>query len=199
MFNEISYELRIASADVEDARKAVELLHSVALDEPFESVSEIVEIVPGEVENHVRKVPNENVDPTSSGPGSFGIRSALVFSLQKPTDWAIQDAARQVDDCSCIFVPPTRVIAFKAEPGGNSQRVSIGLAEYPSHFDGVSTGLTGWSWKSYCDTSRLDKGKPSLNDEHRMVAKYLQKVRDCGFLTGFRDRSKFYSMSASTE
>lgn len=107
----IHYKLSFSNDDVRAAKAVVEKIRQLALDLPFESVGDIVDINTKQYDKMVKEPENEN-------------------------RWMLIQAGQSVElpwnKRRSIRVSPKRLIAFEAYPGDGSEPANIGLCLYPA-------------------------------------------------------------------
>jgi hypothetical protein len=139
----IHWGLRSNTRSPKQARVKIAHLRGRALDLPFEQVEDIVEL---------------------TGPQC----DFENCKQDDPNHWLLIQAARYVErpvrgESYSYNVAPTHVIAFETLPGDGCEAANFGLCKYPAHIEvddpqrpgqrqRVRTGLSGWSWSSFCKT-----------------------------------------------
>ena len=157
----VHYSLESKSRSVREIRSTIEQLRQRALDLPFQSVGDIVE-VKGDAADFTTV---DQDDP---------IRWLLIQSSQH-----VSFPAGGGFDHS-YTVSPSHVIAFEAYPGHGCEPANIGLCRYPGSVevrDGKRrrTGLSGWSWHSFCKTQYASD--PSCGGVENFLRCHLSVVR----------------------
>jgi hypothetical protein len=172
----IHYALR---ADVDSparARPVVERLRQAALDLAMTEVGEIAEV---------------------SGAGCDFQTADQDGQLR----WLLVQAERMISiGETCRLVAPVHVLAFSAWPGEECEVANFGLACYPDTLeteDGtLSTGLSGWSWASFCKTQYASNpdvgGVANFVRCHLAVIRLLDQAKAMGILETVNDEGEFW-------
>ncbi len=178
----IHYSLRSTTRSPNQAREMMDQLHGRALDLPFEQVDDIVELSGPECdfENHEQDSPH---------------RWLLIQ--------AGQYVERSADGGSYSYkVVPTHVIAFETVPGDGCEPANFGLCRYPAHIElddsqwpgqrqRLRTGLSGWSWSSFCKTQYASNpecgGVQNFLRCHLTVISMLDHAQSLGILEDVSD------------
>ena len=171
----IHYSLSSDATSPEQARELVEQLRQAALDLAMSEVGEIVEFA-GTACNYQTA---EN-----------GSLRWLLTQARRLT--AIGEGYRLIE--------PRHVIAFSTWPGEGCEVANFGLAAYPDTVEGevgmLSTGLSGWSWQSFCKTQYA--GNPDLGGIanfvrcHITVVRLLDRAKALGILESVNDEGHFW-------
>jgi hypothetical protein len=96
------------------------------------------------------------------------------------------------------LVVPTHVIAFSAWPGEGCEVANFGLALYPEAVENgaLATGLSGWSWHSFCKTQYAsnpdDGGIANFVRCHATVVRLLDRAKALGILEAVKDESHYW-------
>jgi hypothetical protein len=98
------------------------------------------------------------------------------------------------------FVVPSRAFAFSTWPGEGCEAANFGLAVYPdtveTEDETVSTGLSGWSWQSFCKTQYAsnpdDGGMANFVRCHITVVRLLDHAKTMGILEAVKDEGHFW-------
>jgi len=126
----IHYELAEPSHVGGRAHRRVEELRAQAATLPFKLVGKVLEADHAEIQNAGRDDPRRWLFTQA-------IRYVRRGTLSRP-------------------VTPSHLVAFSTCPGDGCEEANFGLAAYPAKatLDGktVRTGLSGWSWSSFCKT-----------------------------------------------
>lgn len=173
----IHYDLKSETRSIKQVRQQVEQLRQRALDLPFQHVGEVVELK-GDQADFNKLEPND------------------------PNRWLLIQAGQYVERNGYHYgVPPSHVIAFSTLPGPGSEEANIGLARYPSTIEGhdgmkIRTGLTGWSWSSFCKTQYASNpecgGVENFLRCHLSVIKLLDIAQELGLLENVADEGEFW-------
>jgi hypothetical protein len=127
------------------------------------------------------------------------LRWLLIQAAQsvefKPKGWG-----RDQGYSSWFNVPPSRLIAFTAWPGEGCESSNFGLCQYPpmiqTPYGAVRTGLSGWSWSSFCKTQYASDprcgGVPNFLQCHLTVIALLDKAKELGGLECVSDEGGFW-------
>ncbi len=183
----IHYSLRSNALDPRQAREMIVRLHSRALDLPFARVGDIVELRGPEcdVENCERDDPNR---------------------------WLLIQAGQYVDqqmegESYADSVAPTHLVAFETLPGDGCEAANFGFCQFPSHIEvddprrpgrrrRLATGLSGWSWSSFCKTQYASNpecgGVQNFLRCHLTLVSLLDHARSLGILEGVSDEGGFW-------
>ncbi len=167
----IHYSLKSDAGSPERARHTVERLRQAARDLPMAEVGEVVEFSGAECE----------------------FRTASDDKHQ----WILVQARRLIGDAEAYrFIVPNQVVAFSAWPGEECETANFGLCQYPSIVDGRPTGLSGWSWESWCKTQYASNqnagGTENFLRCHLAVIRMLDHAKAMGILESVKDESHFW-------
>ena len=126
----IHFSLAAETRSGKTARRLVEQLRAKATELPFKLVGRVIEA--------------DRVEIKSVG-------------RDDPRSWLFTQATRYARRGSLSYpVTPYHLIAFSTCPGDGCEPANFGLAVYPATIkvDGktLRTGLSGWSWSSFCKT-----------------------------------------------
>ena len=172
----IHYTLQSDAPTAREARRLVERLHQAASGLPLAELSDVVEF--------------------SDDEGSLEDRVGddnLAWLLTQADFWLIRD-----DACACVR--PLHVIAFASVPGAGSESANFGLCRYPATIEvngrWISTGLSGWNWRSFCKTQYAsnpdDGGLENFVRSHRAVISLLDRARELNLLREVQDESGYW-------
>jgi hypothetical protein len=172
----IHFYLHAKTNSHKKARRIVERLRQRTLDLPFKEVSEIVELSGDACDPH-HDQPDYDLRALVEGAGRLVIASEV-----------------------CRVVAPEKIIAFSAWPGNGRGVCNLGLARYPATvvWSGrtICTGIRGWSWNSFCQTSFASEEKnggiPNVLRCHLTVAKMLDYTAELGILQGVFDLTGYW-------
>ncbi len=172
----IHYSLQADVQDASAARQLVDQLHLKALDFPFQSVGEVIEFSGDEADfNNAER--------------------------QDPHFWLLLQSSRFIERGEgFLHVIPTHIIAFTVRPGEGSEPANIGLAHYPVQGEGniglIDTGLSGWSWASFCKTQYASNPKHGGTDNflrcHTALVALLDHAKSLGLLSVVRDDAGYW-------
>ena len=171
----IHYELKSAVASPEQARELVEQLRQAALDLAMSEVGEVMEF--------------------------SGAASDFQTTEDDSLRWLLVQARRVLPmDGAYHFVVPTRVFAFSAWPGEECEVANFGLALYPDTIESkagaLATGLSGWSWQSFCKTQYASNqnagGMANFVRCHVTMVRLLDHAKAMGILEAVDDESHFW-------
>ena len=171
----IHYGLRSDAISPEQARQQVEQLRQAALDLAMSEVGEVVDIA----------------------GTAYDLSTAKDESLR----WLLVQARRMVSIGKTFrLLVPIRVFAFSAWPGDECEVASFGLAIYPDTIETeegtLSTGLSGWSWGSFCKTQYASNpdvgGVANFVRCHLAVIRLLDQAKVMGVLESVKDESHFW-------
>ena len=173
----IHYDFKSKSRNIKQVRQQIGQLRQRALDLPFQHVGEIVELASDQADFN-------NLDPND------------------PNRWLLIQAGQYVERNGCHYsVPPSHVIAFSTLPGSGSEEANMGLARYPATIKGqnekkIRTGLTGWSWSSFCKTQYASNaecgGVENFLRCHLTVVKLLDEAKTLGLIENVVDEGEFW-------
>jgi hypothetical protein len=167
----IHYSLKSDAASPEQARQLVEQLRQAALDLAMSEVGDVVEF------------------------------SGAACDFQTTTDeshrWLLVQARRMIPIGGAYhFIVPCQVIAFSTLPGEGCEVANFGLALYPSENGALATGLSGWSWQSFCKTQYAsnpdDGGIANFVRCHTTVIRLLDQAKALGILEAVKDESHYW-------
>jgi hypothetical protein len=154
----------------------MEQLRSRALDLSFKKVGEILELA----------------GPECDFTGRDG---------DDPLRWLLTQA-RQIAVVGERYdlIQPEQLVAFSAWPGEGCEQAKFGLGLYPKTVerDGkrLATGLTDWSWKSFCKTQYASDpalgGVENFLRCHLSVIHLLDHARALGILEEVKDESSYW-------
>jgi len=93
-----------------------------------------------------------------------------------------------------------RAVAFSAWPGEGCEVANFGLAIYPETTETETgrqaTGLSGWSWESFCKTQYASNpdagGVANFVRCHLAVIRLLDHAKAMGILEAVQDESHFW-------
>ena len=132
----IHYRLRSTAPSPEQATDVVSRLRSRALDLPFESVGDMIELMGNDC--HFQQHDDE-----------YPHRWLLIQVQQLVPD--PREPARR------YAVTPEHVIAFSCSPGPGCEQANFGLSRYPATIEigpwvqrTICTNLDQWRWSSFC-------------------------------------------------
>lgn len=172
----IHYKLKHDAGDI-PARLAIEQLRQTALDLSFKEVTELFELRGDQCDYNQR-------------------------GQQDPLRWLLIQSAGsvQLDEHSSIQVAPTHLIAFSTWPGEGCEEANFGLCRYPvstvHRGKRIKTGLTGWSWRSFCKTQYASDpscgGVENFLRCHLSVIALLDKAKALGVLESVSDEGDFW-------
>ena len=183
----IHYGLRSTTRSPKQAREQITRLRGRALDLPFEQVDDIVEFSGSECDF-------ENCEQDS------------------PHRWLLIQAGQYIERPAergsySYKVAPTHLIAFETLPGNGCEAANFGLCRYPSHIEiddperpwqqqRLRTGLSGWSWSSFCKTQYASNpecgGVQHFLRCHLSVISMLDHARSLGILEDVSDEGGFW-------
>lgn len=172
----IHYQLKCDATDI-SARQIVGQLLQAALDLPFKEVNEVIELKGEACDDHQR-------------------------DREDPLRWLLIQAGGSVrlDEHYSIQVAPTHLIAFSTWPGEGCEEANFGLCRYPAttvhRGKRIKTGLTGWSWHSFCKTQYASDPKCGGLENfircHLLVIAMLDKAKELGVLEKVSDEGRFW-------
>ena len=173
----IHYNLRSDTTSPAKARQLVKQLRQRAMDIPFKSVGEVVEL-------HGR---DADFEQRPHG---------------EPHRWMLVQASQYVEGDGWHYrVPPKHLIAFSTYPCDGAEQANFGLAKYPGIIEGddgrrIRTGLSGWTWESFCKTQYASHpdlgGVENFLRCHLSVVKLLDAANDLGILGEVSDEGEFW-------
>lgn len=172
----IHYSLRSDTAPAK-ARQLVKQLRQRAMDLPFKGVGKVLEY-------HGRDANFEN------------------RANHDPDRWVLIQAGQYVErDGYHYAVPPKHLIAFSTDPGDGAEQANFGLAQYPGFIKDhggrrIRTGLTGWSWQSFCKTQYASHpdlgGVENFLRCHLSVIRLLDAAMELGIVEEVSDEGEFF-------
>lgn len=172
----IHYQLESDTRSRPQAKRLVEQLRQKALDLPFKSVSEIVD------------VRGDDADFDKLGRGD-------------PNLWLLNQATQYIFRGEQPFrIAPTQVIAFSTLPGDGSEQANFGLAVYPKTIEvqgkRLRTNLSNWSWSSFCKTQYASNpdcgGIENFLRCHRVIVDLLDAAQGLGILKEVHDEGHYW-------
>lgn len=172
----IHYQLESRTRSPQKARRLIEQLRSKALDLPFKQVGELVDLSGAEAD--FEKAPR----------GS-------------PNNWLLIQAGQYLEiDNYHYTVAPEHLLAFSTLPADGSEQANFGLAVYPKTLEvqgkRVRTGLTNWSWGSFCKTQYASDpnagGVENFLRAHLAVIKLLDHAAELGILQNVSDEGGYW-------
>jgi len=168
-----------------EARALVERLRQRALDLPFASVSDTVDL---------------------SGRHA----DYKLLPDDAPERWLLIQAGQYVESGDRHYaVAPQHVIAFQTQPGDGCEPANFGLCRYPAYLEvddqrvgflprkrRVRTGLTGWCWSSFCKTQYASNpecgGVPNFLRCHLGVIALLDFAKSLGMVEHVSDEGNYW-------
>ncbi|SPE51164.1 conserved hypothetical protein [Verrucomicrobia bacterium] len=177
-----------ASGPRQKARELVAGLRQAALDLPFQSVGELVE-VSGDACRADRNSPDEPV------------RALITDGVQ----WAQFDRRKLADGKTSrsAEVWPEHLIGFITDPGEGCESASFGLCRYPAFVRvsperriGTKLG-SGWHWSQFCKTQYASNpglgGVQNFLRCHLTLVALLDKAAACGIDLKVSDEGDFWT------
>ncbi|MGI8979062.1 MAG: hypothetical protein ACR2FY_07540 [Pirellulaceae bacterium] len=173
-----------AATSAMEARCLIEKLQATAKELPFRLVTEVFELTGDACEfEHGRR----DVPITLLLHGSRYLK-------QGEEDW--------------ISVTPTHLIGFFVAVGEGCEPADFGLALYPEFVtapDGerMETGLTGWSWQSFCKTQYASNPKAGGQENflrcHLNLIKMLDAAQSLGIVEKVQDEGEYWESRDLTQ
>ena len=180
----IHYQLKATARGIKAARQLVGQLRQRALDLPFKEVGPLTELAGDACDFQKR-------------PKADSCRWMLVQAMgsvqRKPYSYSF---------------PPRQVIAFDTRPGDGCEAANFGLCLYPGRIDiedrdvwpyrkrRLCTGLSGWSWSSFCKTQYASSsdcgGVENFLRCHLLVIRMLDHARNLGILQSVSDEGDYW-------
>lgn len=172
----VHYCLQADTRSPAKAKELVETLREYALDLPFFTVSNVVEL--------------------SGDDADFDM-------LDKDDDnrWLLIQAGQHIERNGRHYrVTPEWLIAFSAWPGEGCEEMNVGLAVYPKTIEvegkKVRTGLADWSWSSFCKTQYASNpdfgGIEHFLKCHLTVIRLLDHAKTLNILKEVSDEGEFF-------
>ena len=185
MSSTILYRLLSPAADAKEAGDIVERLRQRALDLPFESVGEIVELTGKDCDY-------ERVD-----------REHPQLWLLLQTRQLLADPLEPLRHHAVI---PLHIIAFSCQPGPGCEQANFGLTRYPGMIEveggdgcsdcGIETHWDYWSWASFCKTGYACRpehgGMSNFRRCHSAVLELLRYAQSQGILQHVHDEAGYW-------
>jgi hypothetical protein len=170
----IHYDLKSDATSPRKARQRVEQLRQAALDLAMSEVGQLAEC---------------------SGT-ACRFQNAQDESLR----WLLVQARRLIRvGRAYYFAVPTRLFAFSTWLGEGCEVANFGLAIYPKAIETekgeLATGLSGWSWQSFCKTqyaSNPDLGGIANFVRCHVTVRLLDRAKAMGILESVKDESHFW-------
>ena len=184
----IHYSLKSNTRSPKKARELVARLRGRALDLPFATVEEIVELTGNECDFQ-------------------------QLDQDYPHRWLLIQACQYVDrpapggGTHSYHVAPTHLIAFETLPGDGCESANFGLCRYPAEIKltdsdwpyrerRIRTRLSGWSWQSFCKTQYASNaqcgGVQNFLRCHLAVIRMLDQAKSLGILEEVSDEGNFW-------
>lgn len=176
----IHYSLTSKSRSVRNVRSQVEQLRQRALDLPFQSVTDVVELQGHECD----------------------WQALADNDLNR---WMLIQAGKYIEKNGRHYsVSPKHLLAFTANPGEGCEAVNIGLCLYPSTLEveessgtkRIRTGLSGWSWQSFCKTQYASNpdcgGVENFLRCHLSAIRLLDHAQELGILDEVSDEGGYW-------
>lgn len=170
----IHYTLKSKLTDAKQVRQTVHQMRQLALDLPFEEVSEIVDLKGKQCDTEARRKELQNGDEKNES--LFWLMIQAGQHVQCPWNKRISRT-----------INPTRIIGFETWPGHGSEPANFGLCLYPTEieweytpeddqrFEETPKGGLGWSrfswdkWLRHCKRQRNFTRSPAAFNEIRKV------------------------------
>jgi hypothetical protein len=180
----LHYQLTLTRRSADAAREVVQQMRQRALDLRFKEVGDFIEF---------------------SGPEcDFTSRPE-----DDPHRWLLIQSAADVQRQSLSYqVFPAHILAFTTWPGEGCEQANFGLCLYPSHITvedrearpqrrrRLATGLSGWSWGSFCKTQYASDprygGVENFLRCHLLVIRMLDHARELGILQSVSDEGDYW-------
>lgn len=179
----IHYTLKSSTQSMPKVRSLVEQLRQRALDLPFKEVSNLFEVTGDRCDFEKCQEDDRN-------------------------RWLLIQCGQYVERGRFRFaVKPKHIVAFSAWPGEGCEEANFGLCRYPGIIQvkdqswphrtrHVRTGLSGWSWCSFCKTEFASNpefgGLPNFLTCHLAVIATLDHAQDLGVLEHVSDEGEFW-------
>jgi len=174
----IHYQFHSVVHRAGEARELVNRLRQHALDLPFQSVGEMIDLSPPACNYRQRE-------------------------RDDPNRWLLIQATQLIERDQYMYnVPPKRLIAFSTQPAEGSEPANFGLCLYPNMVvahDGkkVGTGLPhGWLWNSFCKTQYASNPKLGGVENflrcHLSLIRLLDHARELGMLKHVSDEGGYW-------
>jgi hypothetical protein len=176
----IHYSLTSSTRSTKQVHTVVEQLRQRALDLPFQSVSELVEL-----------------------GGEDCNWDALDYN--DPNRWLLIQASRFVSRGDHSYsVALKHVVAFTAFPGDGCEPLNLGLClfpgtiqiETPKGLKRIRTNISGWSWSSFCKTQYASDprcgGVENFLRCHLSVIRLLDHAQELGILDHAEDEGEYW-------
>ena len=185
----IHYRLHTAARSRDRAYESIAQLRSRALDLPFASVGELIELSGSQCSK-------DSLD--RDDPHRWLVTQASQFR-ERPAPGGLR---------AFFSVEPTHLIAFSTLPGQGCESANFGLALYPATIEvwtdsqrpdrkiTVRTGLSGWRWSSFCKTQYASDpnrgGEANFLRCHLLVIQMLDHARSLGILENVSDEGDYW-------
>jgi hypothetical protein len=118
-----------------------------------------------------------------------------------PHRWLKIQAGRYITRGEDYFtIVPVHIIAFATLPGPGSEAANFGLCRYPETIaapdEELQTGLSGWSWSSFCKTqyasNPAEGGLDNFLRCHLAIINLLDEAHRLGILKRVVDEGEFW-------
>lgn len=174
----VHYRLAAPEVDAEQARQLVQRLR-----------------------HRARQLPFQHVGAVSEWQGEAGKNRQTAGD--HPDDWLYFEARRTVTiDGGHQRLAPDHAIAFATVPAEGSEPAFFGLALYPATIAANDltarqpTGLSGWSWKSFCKTQFASNpacgGLENFLRGHLALVQLLDHAAQLGILQDVEDEGGYW-------
>jgi hypothetical protein len=172
----VHYALHAQIRSPRRAKELMEQLRSKALDLPFKEVGELVELVGPECDFTGR-------------------------DRDDPLRWLLTQARQMaVVGEQYHLVQPDRLVVLSTWPGEGCEQANFGLGLYPKTVErdgkALSTGVKGWSWKSFCKTEYASDpalgGVENFLRCHLSVIRLLDHAKAMGILEDVKDEGRYW-------
>jgi hypothetical protein len=181
----IHYSFKAQGNDA-PARELVNALHRTAQDLPFKQLDQVVELA-GEQCDADKRASDDR------------LRWLLIQAAQS-VEFKPQGRSLNPGYGTWHTVAPSRLIAFTAWPGEGCEASNFGLGQYPPVIQTchgpLRTGLSGWSWSSFCKTQYASNpkcgGAANFLRCHLTVIAMLDKAKELGCLERVSDEGGFW-------
>jgi len=169
------YDLKSDATSPRKARQLVEQLRQAALDLAMSEVGQLVEF--------------------------SGTACHFQNTQDESLRWLLVQARRLIRvGRAYYFAVPTRLFAFSTWSGKGCKVANFGLAANPEAVETemgvVATGLSGWSWQSFCKTQYASNpdagGIANFVRCHVTVVSLLDRAKVMGILESVKDEGHFW-------
>ncbi len=172
----IHYGFQMSGNDSVHALKQVERLRRRALKLPFKEVEHIKHRTGQEGCDYLRTEPDGRTKYLLKPGGD------KVLCMAAMNTAAFAKSAKNGDDSAELFVRPSEIIAFVAEPGAGCESAAFGLRKVGDKY----------SWQAFCKTGCAEGDAVNFLRCHLSVIAMLDHAQKIGILGWVEDAGKYW-------